>query len=125
MIDRYYYSGCVYSAAKNNPSLSLQWARRPDEGLPKPDICVFLTISLEEAAKRGGFGRERYENIEMQDRVRQLFDVLRSSAEQSDFAVVDGGQGSDEVERAVQIVVEKVLNDTAGKSKPLTRVEPW
>src|SRR5688500_2397654 len=45
VLDRYYYSGCVYSAAKNNPSLSLEWARHPEEGLPRPDICVFLDIS--------------------------------------------------------------------------------
>ncbi|KAI9651600.1 MAG: Thymidylate kinase [Alyxoria varia] len=125
VIDRYYYSGCVYSAAKNNPSLSLEWARKSDEGLPRPDVCVFLTVSPDEAAKRGGFGRERYENSEMQDRVRSLFDVLRHSAEKDDFAIVDGGKSPDEVEDAVRTVVEVALNDTADNSKHLTRVEPW
>src|SRR5277367_4036035 len=61
IIDRYSYSGAVYSAAKNNPNLSLQWAWQPEVGLPRPDICLFLGISTAEAAKRGGFGMERYE----------------------------------------------------------------
>ncbi|KAF2467802.1 P-loop containing nucleoside triphosphate hydrolase protein, partial [Lindgomyces ingoldianus] len=59
VIDRYYYSGCVYSAAKNNPSLDLTWARHPEEGLPRPDLCLFLDISAEDAAKRGGYGTEK------------------------------------------------------------------
>src|SRR5579871_4898312 len=62
VIDRYYYSGCVYSAAKDNPTLNLEWARHPEVGLPRPDICIFLNISAEDAAKRGGYGEERYES---------------------------------------------------------------
>ncbi|KAJ4329582.1 Thymidylate kinase, partial [Ascochyta clinopodiicola] len=58
ILDRYYYSGAVYSAAKQNPSMPLSWCRAPDIGLPRPDLCVFLDISAEAAAKRGGFGTE-------------------------------------------------------------------
>ncbi|KAF2025502.1 P-loop containing nucleoside triphosphate hydrolase protein, partial [Setomelanomma holmii] len=59
VIDRYYYSGCVYSAAKQDPSMSLEWCRQPDVGLPRPDLCIFLDISAEDAAKRGGYGSEK------------------------------------------------------------------
>ncbi|KAF1996475.1 P-loop containing nucleoside triphosphate hydrolase protein, partial [Amniculicola lignicola CBS 123094] len=59
VIDRYYYSGMIYSAAKSNPTLSLPWARHPDVGLPRPDLVLFLDISAEEAAKRGGYGEEK------------------------------------------------------------------
>ncbi|KAJ6155442.1 hypothetical protein N7470_006008 [Penicillium chermesinum] len=54
IVDRYSYSGAVYSAAKANPTLSLEWAWQPEIGLPRPDICLFLSISAEETAKRGG-----------------------------------------------------------------------
>ncbi|KAI9822623.1 MAG: Thymidylate kinase [Pycnora praestabilis] len=101
VIDRYYYSGCVYSAAKNIPGLDLLWARCPDVGLPRPDICVFLDISVEKAAQRGGFGEERYENNEMQDRVRRLFKELRSSQDKEDFHIVDAGQTQEEVQSEV------------------------
>lgn len=75
--DRYVYSGMVYSAAKNNPELSLEWAKSPDIGLPKPDLVVFLDLEPEEAERRGGWGEEKYEKKEIQLRVRELFLVSR------------------------------------------------
>ena len=117
--DRYYYSGCVYSAAKGIPGLDLAWARAPDVGLPRPDLCLLLDVSADVAMKRAGRERsaaaeiratepapnevggdsstvhERYETPAMQARVRQLFDELRS-----------GGEGSDKhVDEADDIVV--------------------
>lgn len=71
--DRYYYSGIVYSAAKENPSLSLAWARAPEVGLPRPDIVLFLDLEEEAARSRGGWGGEVYEKADMQRRVRELF----------------------------------------------------
>lgn len=71
--DRYYHSGIVYSAAKQNPSLSLSWAKAPEVGLPRPDIVLFLDLEEEIARKRGGWGGEIYEKGEMQRRVRELF----------------------------------------------------
>ena len=71
--DRYYYSGMVYSAAKQNPTLSLTWARAPEVGLPRPDLVVFLDLTEDEAKKRGGWGDEIYEKAEMQRKVRKLF----------------------------------------------------
>ncbi|MCJ1429155.1 Thymidylate kinase, partial [Sticta canariensis] len=38
VIDRYYYSGVVYSVAKPRAGISLQWAREPEVGLPRPDV---------------------------------------------------------------------------------------
>lgn len=125
VIDRYYYSGVVYSAAKNNPSLSLEWARQPDEGLPRPDVCIFLNISAADAAQRGGFGEEKYEKKEMQDRVRELFGVLRQSAEKDDFVVVDGGQALDVVEGQVLEVALAAMRKVEQIQSPPRRVAPW
>ncbi|KAI9781212.1 MAG: Thymidylate kinase [Candelina submexicana] len=101
VIDRYYYSGCVYSAAKEIPGLDLQWARWPEVGLPRPDICIFLSISAEDASKRGGFGGEKYESKAMQGRVRQLFDELRESSDREDIHVIDAGAAEEIVEASV------------------------
>jgi dTMP kinase len=130
IIDRYYYSGIVYSAAKHNPTLSLAWARHPDVGLPRPDVSLFLDISPEEAAKRGGFGEEKYEKKEMQDRVRELFKVLmeREGAEKEDFTRIDADQGVEEVQREIREVVARVFErvDGAGPDgAPLRSVEGW
>lgn len=73
LCDRYYHSGIVYSAAKQNPSLTLSWARAPEVGLPRPDLVLFLDLDEDQARARGGWGGEAYEKAEMQRRVRELF----------------------------------------------------
>jgi len=125
IVDRYYYSGCVYTAAKNNPSLDLAWCRHPEVGLPRPDICLFLDISAEDAAKRGGWGEERYEKRELQDRVRQLFADLRASPDGTDFVTVDAGKSMDDVEAVIQGHVECCLNSVDKDDSPLRVVLPW
>ncbi|TIA12568.1 thymidylate kinase [Aureobasidium pullulans] len=124
IIDRYYYSGCVYSAAKNNPSLSLSWSRHPEEGLPRPDLCLFLDISAEDAAKRGGWGEERYEKQELQDRVRQLFADMRATDDGSDFATINAGQSLEEVASAIRQHAESCI-EAKLDSSPLRRIQPW
>ncbi|KAK7452294.1 hypothetical protein CaCOL14_004790 [Colletotrichum acutatum] len=71
--DRYYHSGIVYSAAKQNPHLNLHWARQPEIGLPRPDLVLFLDLEEAVARERGGWGGEVYEKAEFQKRVRELF----------------------------------------------------
>ncbi|KAG9966321.1 thymidylate kinase, partial [Aureobasidium melanogenum] len=124
VVDRYYYSGCVYSAAKNKPSLNLAWCRHPEEGLPRPDLCLFLDISAEDAAKRGGWGEERYEKKELQDRVRQLFADIRATDDGSDFVTIDAGQSLEDVESAIRHHAETCIS-TTDDSSPLRRIQPW
>lgn len=125
VIDRYYYSGIVYSAAKQNPNLSLKWATQSDEGLPRPDVCIFLDISAEDAGKRGGFGEEKYEKQEMQDRVRQMFAELRAGPDGEDFQTTDGGRTHDEVAHEVMAVAQNVLRKLKSEPTPLRKIAPW
>ncbi|KAL6849077.1 Thymidylate kinase [Amphichorda felina] len=120
--DRYFHSGIVYSAAKNNPSLSLSWARAPERGLPRPDMVVFLDLTPEEASRRGGWGGEVYERAEMQKRVRELFRGLGGVEEEGDkveggverdedVVVVDAGGGVEEVAERIWGVVEERVGE--------------
>ncbi|GAA5932795.1 bifunctional thymidylate/uridylate kinase [Sporobolomyces koalae] len=68
--DRYAFSGIAFSVIKG---LSWDWCKSPDVGLPRPDLVLFLSISPETARVRSGFGQERYETQEIQDRVRTVF----------------------------------------------------
>jgi len=70
-VDRYAFSGVAFSAAKE--SLTIDWCKQPDRGLPKPDLVCFLDVSAEEARKRGGFGKEKYEESGFQARVRENY----------------------------------------------------
>lgn len=86
--------------------MTLSWCRQPDVGLPRPDMVVFLDIAAEDAAKRGGYGSEKYEKKEMQDRVRELFAQVRGKSEGEDFVVVDAGRSAEEVRRSIWEAVE-------------------
>lgn len=123
IVDRYSYSGAVYSAAKANPSLPLQWAWQPEVGLPRPDICIFLNISPEQAAKRSGFGVERYENSTMQNRVREIFQSVFDLQESGDVRIIDAGRPIDEVS---QDILKNVLDciDALGAIGPLRKLDP-
>lgn len=109
IVDRYSYSGAVYSAAKANPSLSLEWAWQPEIGLPRPDVCLFLHISPEDAAKRGGYGVERYENAAMQARVRELFLTLFDLQQSGDIHIIDAGKTVYQVSQDIQTVVSQCI----------------
>ena len=91
--DRFYHSGIVYSAAKQNPALSLSWAKAPEVGLPRPDVVLFLDLEEEVARRRGGWGGEVYEKGEMQRRVRELFWGL-SMGDLGNAVAGGGGSGS-------------------------------
>lgn len=124
IVDRYSYSGAVYSAAKDCPDLSLSWAWQPEVGLPRPDLLLFLSISSDEVAKRGGFGEERYETGAMQNRVRQLFDCLLRMNHGHEILVVDAGC-------SIEQVAQKILSPTldllsnAKSLNPLETLRTW
>lgn len=92
VIDRYSFSGAVYTTAKDKPNLSLEWCWSPEIGLLWPDLVLFLDISTEDAAKRGGYGEERYEKQEMQTKVRTLFMKLFMRFDDLNTTVIDAGK---------------------------------
>lgn len=107
----------TFSTAKG---LSYRWCLSPDTGLPRPDLVLFLNISKEAASQRGGYGEERYEKQEMQEKVRNVFlDMYRRrEGKCEEWAVVDAGKSVDEVEeecwRKVKEAVGKVWRGELG-----------
>ncbi|KAH3661517.1 hypothetical protein OGAPHI_006365 [Ogataea philodendri] len=71
VLDRYVYSGVAYSSAKG---LLFDWCYSPDIGLPRPDVVIFLKFKEEENFEREGFGDERYEVAEFQQKVKIQFE---------------------------------------------------
>jgi dTMP kinase len=126
VIDRYYYSGCVYTAAKEFPGMDLAWCRQPEVGLPRPDICLFLDVSAEAAMCRGGYGAERYEKKELQDRVRKLFGELQQHHDEGeDVIVVNADRSVDEVGEEIRKVVNDAMAIVESKQQPLRKVDAW
>lgn len=73
VLDRYAPSGVAYSSAKG---LELDWCKAPDNGLPKPDLVIFLDVPVQSTTNRAGFGEERYERLDFQILVRKRFEEL-------------------------------------------------
>ena len=113
-IDRYANSGVAFSASK--PSLSLDWCKQPDIGLPKPNLTCFLDVSEEVAMKRADFGSERYELTDMQRRVRENYARLRDPT----WVTVSSDGTIEEVETEVfNIVIKELTKSDKGRIEKL------
>lgn len=99
VVDRYAFSGVAFTSAK--PGFCLDWCKGPDVGLPKPDLVMFLQLNPSEAAQRGQFGEERYENSTFQKRVQQRFEELMKDTSVN-WKVIDASQSIDDVHTNIQ-----------------------
>ncbi|XP_025408132.1 LOW QUALITY PROTEIN: thymidylate kinase [Sipha flava] len=86
IVDRYSYSGVVFTSAKQ--SIDFEWCCGPENGLPKPDLVMFLKLPISDIIKRSGFGDERYENIEFQNKVDKNYEKFKTD----NFIEVDAAQ---------------------------------
>ncbi len=57
--------------------MGFEWCKEADKGLPAPDLVLFLDLPVEEASKRGEFGKERYEKVEFQKEVKNAYSKLK------------------------------------------------
>ncbi|KAL4339667.1 hypothetical protein GQ457_08G014780 [Hibiscus cannabinus] len=111
IVDRYSYSGVAFSSAKG---LDFEWCKAPEIGLLAPDLVVYLDIPPEKAAERGGYGGERYEQLEFQRKVAQNYKLLKDS---SSWEIVDACQALEDVEKQVkEIVLQHVMTCRKGKA---------
>ncbi|KAG0660836.1 Thymidylate kinase [Rhodotorula mucilaginosa] len=105
--DRYAFSGIAFSVIKG---LSWSWCRAPDIGLPAPDLVLFLRVSSAVAEQRGGFGQERYEKREVQQKVAGAFKRLGETMPEGEWIEVDADQAMEDVHREIVSRVDTVLD---------------
>jgi len=120
--DRYAHSGVAFSSAKPSLEENLDWCRACDVGLPAPDAVIFLDLSQEEAEQRGGYGGERYEKKEMQQRVRKRFSQLQEMDEsdgQIPWYVVNAAQTIEDVQKEINNIVEKTVERVNREEVPV------
>uniref|UniRef100_A0A2K5LKK3 Deoxythymidylate kinase n=1 Tax=Cercocebus atys TaxID=9531 RepID=A0A2K5LKK3_CERAT len=99
-------------------NFSLDWCKQPDVGLPKPDLVLFLQLQLADAAKRGAYGHERYENRAFQERaLRCFYQLMRDTT--LNWKMVDASKSIEAVhedicalsEDAIRTATEKPLGE--------------
>ncbi|KAJ3159604.1 hypothetical protein HDU86_001613 [Geranomyces michiganensis] len=98
IVDRYAYSGAAYTVAKGGIPGGIEWCKAPDRGLPTPDIVIYVNVSPAVAAAREGYGEERYERIEFQEKVAAAFEELRDER----WVVVDGTKPMEKVQQEIE-----------------------
>ncbi len=98
--DRYRASSIAYGEAQG---LDPAWLEDIQRYLPKPTLTVLLDIAPETAVQRKSTGRDRYErDLSLLGRVRESY---RRQAQQSDWVLIDGEMGKDEVRAAIDAAV--------------------
>ncbi|XP_072429254.1 thymidylate kinase [Chiloscyllium punctatum] len=116
ILDRYAFSGVAFTSAK--PDFTLEWCKQPDVGIPKPDVILFLHLQPSTAAKRGGFGNERYENYAFQDSVLKQFEELMKD-ETLNWKKLDASQSVEDLHQEilsrVKQTIEKVGEEPIGE----------
>lgn len=106
VLDRYYYSGIAFTAAKQQRGMTSDWCASPDKGLPAPDITIFLDVSESVAESRGGYGQERYEKVEFQRAVRKIFYELA----EPNWSIIIADDSVEKVSQQIWAVVTNFMN---------------
>ncbi|KAM4628973.1 thymidylate kinase [Polymixia lowei] len=114
VIDRYAFSGAAFTSAK--PGFCLDWCKNADVGLPKPDLVMFLQLNPTEAALRGQFGQERYENSAFQREVHCKFEKLMKDPSVN-WQVINASQSIEDVHTDIKTHSINAINAT--ESQPL------
>lgn len=101
--DRYYYSGAAYDIVKG---LSKDWCLAPEQGLPVPDAVIFLDMDPKLLQLRGNdFGNERYEKVELQEKVRNAFLSLK----QENWFILDASKPLEKVTEDIHNTLQKII----------------
>ncbi|THG20909.1 hypothetical protein TEA_016950 [Camellia sinensis var. sinensis] len=114
IVDRYSFSGVAFSSAKG---LDIEWCKAPEMGLLAPDLVLYLDIPPEKAAERGGYGGERYEQLEFQRKVARSYQILHDAS----WKTIDACLPIEDVEKQLQEVVLDCVT-TCQKGKPLSQL---
>lgn len=113
VVDRYAYSGMAYSSAKR--TLSMEWCRNTELGLPKPDLVIYLELPKEFQYLRPGFGEERFETREFQEQIRLQYEQVIKSSRENWLRIDVAHKSPDEVLGEIVVPVKNCLESSANK----------
>mmetsp|Transcript_15948 Transcript_15948/g.34451 ORF Transcript_15948/g.34451 Transcript_15948/m.34451 type:complete len:261 (+) Transcript_15948:253-1035(+) len=118
IVDRYCFSGIAYTVAKELPGMDTEWCRAPERGLPAPDLVLYMSLSPEASAKRGGYGEERYEKAEFQQKVSTCFASLMDDR----WISIEADQPIEDIHQQVVAAAERTLGRVQGQGLPVGKL---
>lgn len=96
--------------------MDLEWCKGPDRGLPRPDVVFYLSISVDDALKRGDFGNERYEKADFQRKVMTLFEEKLMVADSEEtWLTVDATRSIESIQAELRALAEQVIKESGEK----------
>lgn len=100
--------------------LPFDFCLNPDAGLPLPDVTMYLSLPPDVAASRAAYGVERYETLDIQNRVKAQFQLVaeqvRKRHGQDRWLDVSAEGSIEEVGKVIWNILESSLSRT---SEPL------
>lgn len=109
IVDRYSYSGIVYTSSKNIYDMNIEWCSIPEIGLPEPDLLFFMDIDPKLLCKRNDFGKEIYETNEFQNNVyheyKKLFNHINFNNKIININALDN------INNINKIIIQKFYNN--------------
>jgi dTMP kinase len=109
--DRYYFSSLAYNSLK----VSMDWviqAHQPVFELLRPDLVLFLDLSIDESLRRihaNREGTEHYETREMLERVRtNYFEAFERLGKDENIHTVDAARTPEAVAAEIAGIVQKL-----------------
>jgi dTMP kinase len=111
--DRYTYSGVAFSHAKG--TLTMDFCKSSDEGLPAPDIIIYLDLPVSKAKNRGNFGQERYEIVEFQEKVYKNYQELQKNTPSSVWYNVDAEKKMDQLHMNIRDIIYSKIKEKSTK----------
>ncbi|EFA83836.1 thymidylate kinase [Heterostelium album PN500] len=112
VVDRYSYSGVAYSAAKG---IDFDWCFGCEKGLPAPDLIFYLKMDTEDATKRGDYGNERYEKVDFQKKIKEVYE---SKLVNSSWNVINANRPIEEVSKEINEIVDRSIKNGI-QNKPI------
>ena len=98
----------------------MEWCKSCDDGLIAPDCIIYLDMSVEDAAKRGNYGEERYEKEEFQRTVRSKFMELKQR-DTVPWFVIDATQTKEAIHESINDIAAEVTSKLTAES-PLSKL---
>ncbi|OAF68071.1 hypothetical protein A3Q56_04188 [Intoshia linei] len=103
LVDRYSYSGIAFSNARG---LDIQWCKNAESGLLCPDHVFFFEIDTQVAEKRGDYGNELYELVNLQNKVKKSYCLLFDN---NFWTRIDASKSVDEIQNILRPIVVDML----------------
>ena len=116
--DRYIHSGIAYAGANG---VDVTWCAGLNEGLPAPDLIIYLKLSEETRAIRGSSELEIYETTAIQRKVKDMYTSLidhEIGFGQSAISVIDANDSK-------EIVVQHAIKSIVSAYTPDVPIRPF